>query len=728
METDCPHGRRPGPQERCYRLDLTSVERVTGGSSKRGDMAKKKARGSGRGTAKGRVEPRPPWESTWKRASKVSSSIWWEVDDGSDPPTHEEVFKVLDQLASADDGLDSLAALAAVLDVTDGVCDVSSQLRAVAERTVDPSEARLFNGYVSPESAPQADASAMAGRMLRAHRDRDLDAMVEAANLNPRLFVERQFVGVLTIAPVLAYEISRYSTATPVSERVSEFFDVCPIPMAGAEDLLDYLVWGMLGRRRMVMGDEESLSGKDAEILISLGEKVLENRPVVDRFLQWALRVAAEVRRTRPSKSVDQCGATLTSHFGPKVGELAVRVSEDPATRRFRRVDVPTGSSYGDWLRWLELVSPKGFRHRTLGSFTPEDLVMAKETVELRGEVIRLVNRLQSSGGPAVWSSGALFWSLARRQEWLVDLSGMLVGESTASEVFLKYADDFPTGVALGPAGPSVAAQELFLWLAGDLAIRDLVADGDIDVLEGLSLEDREAALIEKGEVLAARVEEAVSLGDPAADELRGLEGWVGEIAEKAATGIRRPASDFEPFTVGDDFGRWIAQLGGWLKARGWRPPKERPEIEEIPEIEPPPPCDPDLAIGSGDEVVEVLEPDAPIVIVYVGGNEKQAKIQMSVNEHVQYCYGSLVTVEWVHIDWGANWPKDADRVDGFLDAGADAVVLLKLVRTGMGTRVRRSCGEHEVPWVSCQTGGQTSSMRAIDEAVQVVCRLRLDA
>lgn len=678
---------------------------------------------------------RPSWESTWKRASKVSSSIWWEVDDGSDPPKHEEVFKVLDHLASANDGLGTLAALAAVLDATDGVCEVSSELRAVAERAVDPSEARLFNGYVNPEAAPQADASAMAGRMLRAHRDRDLAAMVETANLNPRLFVERQFVGVLTIAPVLAYEISRYSTATPVSERVSEFFDVCPIPMAGAEDLLDYLVWGMTGRRRMVMGDEESLSGKDAEILISLGEKFLENRPVVDRFLQWALRVAVEVRCTRPSKSLDQCGATLTSDFGPKVGELAVRVSEDPSTRRFRRVDVPTGSSYGDWLRWLELVSPKGFAHRTMGSFTPDDLVMAKETVAYKGEVVRVVNRLQSSGGPAVWSSGAPFWSLARRQEWLNDLAGMLVQESTASEVFLKYAAGFPTDVALGPAGPSVAAQELFLWLASDLAMRDLVADGDIDVLEGLSLEDRnlsleerEAALIEKGKVLVARVKEVVSLGDPAADELRGLEGWVGQIAEMAATGIRRPASDFEPFTVGDDFGRWIAQLGGWLKARSWREPKERPEIEEIPEIEPPPPNDPGLATGSGHEVVEVLEPDAPIVIVYAGGNEKQARIQQSVNDHVQGRYGGLVTVEWVHIDWGANWPKDADRVDGFLDQGSDAVVLLKLVRTGMGTRVRRSCGEHEVPWVSCHAGGQTSSIRAIDEAVQVVCRLRLDA
>jgi hypothetical protein len=686
-------------------------------------MAKKKARGGRRGTGKSRVEPRPPWESIWKRASRVSSSIWWEEGDGSDPPTHEEVFKVLDSLASLDDGLGSLAALAAVLDVTDGVCDVSSELRAVAERTVDPSEARLFNGYVNPESVPQSDASAMAGRMLRAHRDRDLAAMVEAANLNPRLFVERQYVGVLTIAPVLAYEISRDADETPVSERVSEFFDVCPIPMAGAEDLLNRIVTGMVGRQL------EELGIKDAEMLIGMGELVLENRPVVDRFLRWALDVADEVRRTRPSRSVDQCGATLTSHFGPRVGELAVRVSEDPATRRFRRVDVPTGSSYGDWLRWLELVSPKGFRHRTLGSFTPDDLVMARESVPLRGEVHRLVDGLESWGGPAVWPGEPhIFWSLARRTAWLSDLSGMLVGNVPVGVVYAKYAADFPTHALLGPAGPSVAAQELFLWLAADLEIRELVADGDIDALEGLSLEDREAELIERGEVLAARVEEAVLLGDFAADELRGLEGWVGEIAEMAATGIRRPASDFEPFTVGDDLGRWIAQLGGWLKARGWRPPKERPEIEEIPEIEPPPPCDPDLAIGSGDEVVEVLEPDAPIVIVYVGGNEKQAKIQMSVNEHVQYCYGSLVTVEWVHIDWGANWPKDADRVDGFLDAGADAVVLLKLVRTGMGTRVRRSCGEHEVPWVSCQTGGQTSSMRAIDEAVQVVCRLRLDA
>jgi len=703
-------------------------------STKRGDMPNQRARGRGRGAGKGRVVDRPSWELIWKRASRESSSIWWEEGDGSDPPKHEEVFKVLDQLASANDGLGTLAALAAVLDVTDEVCEVSSELRAVAERAVDPSEARLFKGYVNPEAVPQADASAMAGRMLRAHRDRDLDAMVEAANLNPRLFVERQFVGVLTIAPVLAYEISRDTDDPPVSESVSEFFDHCPIPMAGAEDLLDRIVGGMVGRRLEELGHEESLSVEDAEMLVGMGEMVLENRPVVDRFLQWALGVAAEVRRTKPSKSLDQCGTTLTSHFGPKVGELAVRVSEDPATRRFRRVDVPTGSSYGYWRRWLELISPTGFTHRTLGSFTPDDLVTAKETVELRGEVRKVVDALDSSGGPAAWFDETLFWSLARRKEWLNDLAGILVQESTASEVFLKYAAGFPTDVALGPAGPSVAAQELFLWLAGDLAIRDLVADGDIDELEGLSLEDRnlsledrEAALIEKGKVLAARVKEAVSLGDPAADELRGLEGWVGEIAEMAATGIRRPASDFEPFTVGDDFGRWIAQLGGWLKARSWREPKERPEIEEIPEIEPPPPSDTGLATGSGDEVVEELDPDAPIVIVYVGGDEQQVRIQKSVNDHVQGRYGGLVKVEWVHIDWGANWPKDADRVDAFLNSGADAVVLLQWLRTNMGKRVRKSCGEHDVPRVSC-TGGRTSSMRAIDEAVQVVCRLRLDA
>jgi len=688
-------------------------------------MAKKKSRTTGRSRGKGRVEPRPSWETIWRRASRVSSAIWWEEGHRSDPPTHEEVFQVLDSLASLDDGLGSLAALAAVLDATDGVCDVSSELRGVADRTVDPSEAGLFNGYANPASASKADASAMAGRMLRAHRDRDLMAMIETANLNPRLFLERPFVGVLTIAPVLGYEITRDAGQMPVSERVSEFFDVCPIPIAGAEYLLQLIALAVTGRRIEELGSEEVLSVEGVEALVGMGGMVLQNRPVVDRFLQWALGVAAEARHTRPSRSLDQCGEALTSHFGPRVSELAVRVSEEPSTRRFRRVDVPTGSSYGDWLRWLELVSPKGFVHWTLGAFTPDDLVMASETVEYRGEVVRLTDGLQLSGGSAVWPEDLPFWSLARRQEWLVDLSKLLVGDIAAAEVFAKYVGDLPMDVVLGPAGPSVAAQEIFLWVAAELEVQDLEAEGDVDAASDIPPEDRAAALVEKGEVLAARIAEAVSLGDLAADELRGLQGWVGLVAEMAANGIRRPAPEFDPFVVGDDFGRWIAQLGGWLEARGWKPPKERPEIEEIPELEPPAPRASDGEIGLDDDILDDLEPKSEVVIVYVGGNERQARIQQSVDEHVRVRFGGMVTVEWVHIDWGANWPKDADRVDSFLDAGADAVVLLRLVRTGMGGRVRRSCGEHDVPWVSCTTGGQTSAKRAIDEAVQVVCRQR---
>ncbi len=650
-------------------------------------------------------------------------------------PGHGEVFRVLDSLASADDGLGSLAALASVLDATDGVCDVSAELRAVAERTVDRSEAALFTGYVSPESASKADASAMAGRMLRAHRERDLESMVEVANLNPRLFSERPYVGVLTLAPVLSYEIRRDSGQIPVSEQVSEFFDQAPIPVAGAEHLLTLVLGATAGHRITLFDDEGVMAVEGVEMLVGLRGQMLDNRPLVDRFLEWALGLAAEMQRMKVSRSLDQCGATFTERFAPMACTLSALVSEDPATRRFRHVDVPLGSAYGDWRRWLELVSPKGFVHRTLGAFTPDDLVTAAEAVQFKGEIVRLVNAIGAAGSRSGAPEELRMWSIARRQEWLVDMSRLLVGDLEVVKILDKFGRDLPTAVPLGPGGPSVVAQEIVLWLAVDAEFREYEADGetisglDPEGFSGLDPEGRAAFHVVVGERLAARLEHALADGDLAIDELRGLEGWVGLAAEMAAAGIRRPGPDFDPFVVGDDLGRWIAQLGGWLKVRGWKKPKERPEIEEIPELEPlVVPSSVDTGIGSEVEEAEDLEPGSPVVIVYVGGNERQARIQQNVDDHVRARYGNLVTVEWVHIDWGPNWTKDADRIDGLMTAGADAVVLLPLVRTGMGERVRRSSGEHGVPWIPCTGRGQTSAKRAIDEAVQVVCRGRLAA
>lgn len=681
-------------------------------------------------TPGGRTVPRPPWEAVWKRAAGVSSNLWWEPGvEGEPRPKHEDIFLVLDTLASADDGLGSLAAMAAVLDAAEGSCDVSAELRAVAEKTVDPSEAALFAGYVSPDSASQADASAMAGRMLRAHRERDLPDMVAAANLNPKLFTEKPLVGVLTIAPLLIYEITRAPGDRPVTDQVSIFFDHCPVPFAGAENVLRLVLAASTGVG-LVVPDGADLQAIDSELesnelhpLGRLSAQMLDNRPLVDEFLEWSLEVAAVMQQTQASRSLDQCGAKLTIRFAPIASVAAVVVSENPGTRRFRKRDAPTGSLYATWRRWLELVSPKGHVHRTLGAFTPSDLIDA-QGIPFRGEVVRLVNAIEKADAPLFGSTTAdRAWTIPRRKTWLVRLSEVLIDQITATEVLGEFRDVLPTVTPLGPTGPTVASQELFLWLSADLEARDLQDDAGDPA--GVPSTDAQETLPAVAQLLASRIESALSFGDLAPDELRGLEEWVELSAEILTSGIRKPAEDFDPFIVRGDLGRWLGQLGGWLKARGWKEAKERPEVEKIPDFDlPTPPTD---VVDIAPEVaVRVLEPKAPISILYVGGNEAQARIHQAIEEHVSGRYGDMVVIEWVHINWTANWGRERVRISGRLAAGFDAIVLLPLVRTVMGEHVRRTAGDHDVPWIPCTSRGQGSAKRAIDNAVQVVCRQRL--
>ena len=693
----------------------------------------KRSRGSrgpqGR-AAGGRTVPKPPWEADWKRADGVSNNIWWQPGvEGEERPKHEDVFLVLDTLASADDGLGSLAALAAVLDAVEGICDVSAELRAVAGRAVDPSEAALFAGYVSPDSASQADASAMAGRMLRAHRERDLPDMVTAANLNPKLFVERPFVGALTIAPLLIYEITRAPGDRQVTDQVSIFFDHCPIPFAGAENVLRLVLAASIGVG-LVAPDGADLQAIDTELesnelhpLARLSGQMLDNRPLVDEFLEWSLGVASVMQETQAARSLNQCGAKLTIGFAPVASVAAVAVSENPGTRRFRKRDVPTGSLYATWRRWLELVSPKGHVHRTLGAFTPSDLVAA-QGIPVRGEVIRLLNAIERADAPLFGSATAdRAWTIPRRKTWLVGLSEVLIDQVTATDVLGDFRDVLPTVTPLGPTGPTVAAQELFLWLSADLEARDLQDDGG-DPASAPSTEVQES-ILSVARLLGARIENALSFGDLAPDELRGLEEWVELSAQILTSEIRMPTADFDPFIVSGDLGPWLGQLGGWLKARGWKEAKEHPQVEKLPDLNLPTPLT-DTVDTAPQVAVRILEPKAPISILYVGGNEAQAKIHPAIEEHVSGRYGDMVVIEWVHINWTANWGRERVRISGRLAAGFDAIVLLPLVRTVMGEHVRRTAGDHDVPWIPCTSRGQGSAKRAIDNAVQVVCRQRL--
>ena len=423
------------------------------------------------------------------------------------------------------------------------------------------------------------------------------------------------------------------------------------------------------------------------------------------------------------AKSLNQCGAKLTIGFAPFASVAAVAVSEHPGTRRFRRRDVPTGSLYATWRRWLELVSPKGHVHRTLGAFTPSDLVDA-QGIPVRGELIRLLHAIEKADEPLFGSATAdRAWTIPRRKTWLVGLSEVRTDQVTATEVLGDFRDGLPTVTPLGPTGPTVAAQELFLWLSADLEARDLLDDAGDPA--GAPSTDAQETLPAVAQLLASRIESALSFGDLAPDELRGLEEWVELSAEILTAGIRKPAEDFDPFIVCGDLGPWLGQLGGRLKARGWKEAKERPRVEKIPDFNLPTPLA-DTVDTAPEVAVRILEPKAPISILYVGGNEAQAKIHPAIEEHVSGRYGDMVVIEWVHINWTANWGRERVRIAGRLAAGFDAIVLLPLVRTVMGEHVRRTASAHEVPWIPCTSRGQGSAKRAIDNAVQVVCRQRL--
>jgi hypothetical protein len=118
-------------------------------------------------------------------------------------------------------------------------------------------------------------------------------------------------------------------------------------------------------------------------------------------------------------------------------------------------------------------------------------------------------------------------------------------------------------------------------------------------------------------------------------------------------------------------------------------------------------------------EQLDSAEPALPVRVLFVGGNETQDQYL----HRLATSFEDVATVEWFR-GWGSNWSRIADRVEAHY-VGADAVVLMAFVRTQLGTRLRRTSGEHGLPWVACSGHGFESLRRSIAEAVRVVRRMR---
>ncbi|MGH9189051.1 MAG: hypothetical protein ACRD0Q_03320 [Acidimicrobiales bacterium] len=107
--------------------------------------------------------------------------------------------------------------------------------------------------------------------------------------------------------------------------------------------------------------------------------------------------------------------------------------------------------------------------------------------------------------------------------------------------------------------------------------------------------------------------------------------------------------------------------------------------------------------------------------ILFVGGNETQEQYRQRLEDEVQQRFGGDVTVEWFFSGWSSNWMKVAEGIETSLRTRApSAVVLMTFVRTNLGQWVRRTAGEHGLPWVACTGHGRAAISRAIERAVEV--------
>ncbi len=105
-----------------------------------------------------------------------------------------------------------------------------------------------------------------------------------------------------------------------------------------------------------------------------------------------------------------------------------------------------------------------------------------------------------------------------------------------------------------------------------------------------------------------------------------------------------------------------------------------------------------------------------PVTVLVVGGNEIQSRDAERVVQKVRQVDPS-VNLEFVHSGWTSNWNKHLAEVKRKLDAGCNALVILRFIRTQLGRSVRAECGRRDIQWRFCWSGGQSGIIEAVHRA-----------
>lgn len=103
-----------------------------------------------------------------------------------------------------------------------------------------------------------------------------------------------------------------------------------------------------------------------------------------------------------------------------------------------------------------------------------------------------------------------------------------------------------------------------------------------------------------------------------------------------------------------------------------------------------------------------------PVKILFVGGDERQAKAGSAVRNQLRQ-RAPHIDVTFIHPGWSGNWSRHLDKVRRELP-NHDAVVVMRFIRTELGKQVRKRCDK---PWRSCWASGTQGMADSIVAAAE---------
>ena len=114
---------------------------------------------------------------------------------------------------------------------------------------------------------------------------------------------------------------------------------------------------------------------------------------------------------------------------------------------------------------------------------------------------------------------------------------------------------------------------------------------------------------------------------------------------------------------------------------------------------------------------IHVPAENQPVRVLFVGGNEEQARTDDTIRRRVARC-DEQIEINFVRPGWNSNWNEHARDVDRLLPTH-HAVVIMRYIRTNFGKHIRRKCGERNILWRFCWSGGRGGAVEAILKAAR---------